>query len=180
MSRDLPKRCVATHVRTCFNFQMPPIPRHKESQIIDSNKSHRLVIQKSPIHGLGCFAAVRFLKGSRITEYIGEKITRKEAIRRMNRPEGKCISELAADLYIDGSVNGNETRYINHDCAPNADALVAGRSMFILALRDIAPGEEITVDYLNSFEQDHSLCQCLTPSCREKILKVADQRAPSE
>jgi SET domain-containing protein len=144
--------------------------RHKGTLIIDTNKSHRLVILQSPIHGLGCFAAVRLLKGSRITEYIGEKITRKEAIRRMNRPEGKRISELAANLYIDASVDGNETRYINHSCAPNADALVAGRSMFIFALRDIAIGEEITVDYLNSFEQDHSLCQCLTPSCREKNL----------
>jgi SET domain-containing protein len=146
------------------------IPGNKGHLINDSNKSHPLVILQSPLHGLGCFAAVRFLKGSRITEYIGEKITRKEAIRRMNRPEGKRISELAADLYIDGSVDGNETQYINHSCVPNADALVIGGSMFIFALREIAPGEEITVDYLNSFEQDHSLCQCLTPSCREKIL----------
>ena len=133
--------------------------------IIDTN-THRLVILQSPIHGLGCFAAVRLLKGSRITEYVGETITREEAIRRMNGPEGKCISELAADLYIDGSVDGNETQYINHSCFPNADALVIDGSMFIFALREIAPKEEITVDYLNSFPQDDSLCQCLTPSCR--------------
>ena len=156
-----------------FQLSNTATSRHKGSSIINTNKSHRLVILQSPIHGLGCFAAVRLLKGSRITEYIGEKITRKEAIRRMNRPEGKRISELAANLYIDGSVDGNETRYINHSCAPNADALVAGRSIFIFALSDIAPGEEITVDYLNSFEQDQSVCQCRTASCRQRNIQKA-------
>ena len=153
-----------------FQLSNTVTPELKETLIGESNKSHALVILNSALHGLGCFAKVRFSKGSHITEYIGEKITRKEAIRRMNRPEGKRISELAADLYIDGSVDGNETQYINHSCVPNADALVIGRSMFIVALKDIAPGEEITVDYLNSFEQDHSVCQCLTPSCRKNDL----------
>jgi SET domain-containing protein len=132
-----------------------------------------LSVTKSPIHGLGCFATVRFLKGSRIAEYGGEKISRGAAMRRMKGPNGKRISELEAEWYIDGSVDGNQTQYINHSCDPNADAFVIGGSLFIFALREIAPREEITVDYLNSFEQDQSVCQCRTASCRRTIIQKA-------
>ena len=129
--------------------------------------SSRLFVTSSPLHGLGCFARVRFLQGNRIAEYVGEKIDHTEAVRRMKRPNGKRISELEAEWYIDGSVDGNQTQYINHSCDPNADAFVIGGALLIFALRDIAPGEEVTVDYLNSFEQDQSVCQCRICSCHQ-------------
>jgi len=147
--------------------------RRKETIPGEGKTSHSLFVTKSPLHGLGCFATVRFLKGDRIAEYAGEKINRKDAMRRMKRPNGKRISEVEAEWYIDGSVDGNETQYINHSCDPNADAFVIGGSLFIFALREIAPGEEITVDYLNSFEQDQSVCQCRTASCRQRIIRKA-------
>jgi SET domain-containing protein len=131
-----------------------------------------LSVRKSP-QGNGCFATVRFLKGDRIDEYAGERITRREAMQRMRGSQGKRISELDEDWYIDGSVDGNQTQYVNHSCDPNADAFVIGGSLFIFALREIAPGEEITVDYLNSFEQDQSVCQCRTASCRQRIIQKA-------
>lgn len=139
----------------------------------ERKRSRSLSVKKSPLHGLGCFATVRLSKGDRIAEYVGEKISRKEAMRRMKRPDGKRISELEAEWYIDGSVDGNQTQYINHSCDPNADAFVIGGSLVIFALREIAPGEEITVDYLNSFEQDQSVCQCLTASCRQRLIEKA-------
>ena len=135
------------------------------------NKARSLSVKKSSLHGLGCFATVPFLKGHLIAEYAGEKISRKEAMRRMKRPDGKRISELEAEWYIDGRVAGNQTQYINHSCDPNADAVVIGGSLFIFALQEIELGEEITVDYLNSFELDHSVCQCLTASCRQRIIE---------
>jgi len=147
--------------------------RRKETIPGEGKTSHSLFVTKSPLHGLGCFATVRFLKGDRIAEYAGEKINRKDAMRRMKRPNGKRISEVEAEWYIDGSVDGNETQYINHSCDPNADAFVIGGSLFIFALREIAPGEEITVDYLNSFEQDQSVCQCRTASCRQRNIQKA-------
>lgn len=113
------------------------------------------------------------MKGNRIAEYAGEKIGRKEAMKRMKRANGKRISELEAQWYIDGNVDGDQTQYINHSCEPNADALVSAGSLFIFALREIAPGEEITVDYLNSFKQDQSVCQCRAVSCRQRINETA-------
>ena len=147
--------------------------RRKETIPGEGKTSHSLFVTKSPLHGLGCFATVRFLTGNRIAKYDGEKISRNEAMRRINRPDGKRISELEAEWYIDGSVHGNRTQYINHSCDPNADAFVIGGSLFIFALREIAPGDEITVDYLNSFEQDQSVCQCRTASCREGNIQKA-------
>ena len=149
------------------------VHRRKQTVPGEGKKLPSLSIQKSSLHGLGCFATVRFLKGNRIAEYAGEKISRQEAMRRMKRPDGKRISELEAEWYIDGSVDGNQSQYINHSCDPNADAVVIGGSLFIFALREIEPGEEITVDYLNSFEQDQSVCQCLTASCRQRIIQKA-------
>jgi uncharacterized protein len=149
------------------------IDRRKQTIPEDWKTSRSLAVTKSPLHGLGCFATVRFLKGDRIAEYAGEKISRKDAMGRMKRPNGKRISEVEAEWYIDGSVDGNQTQYINHSCDPNADAFVIGGSLFIFALREIAPGEEITVDYLNSFQQDQSVCQCRTVSCRQGNIQKA-------
>jgi SET domain-containing protein len=149
------------------------VNRRKQTVSGEGKKSRSLSVKKSMLHGLGCFATVRFPKGNRIAEYAGKKISHKEAMRRMKRPDGKRISELEAEWYIDGSVDGNQTQYINHSCDPNADAFVIGGSLVIFALCEIAPGEEITVDYLNSFEQDQSVCQCRTASCRQRIIDKA-------
>lgn len=147
------------------------VHRRKQTAPRERKKARSLAVKKSSLHGLGCFATVPFRKGHLIAEYAGEKISRKEAMRRMKRPDGTRISELEAEWYIDGSVVGNQTQYINHSCDPNADTVVIGGSLFIFALQEIALGEEITVDYLNSFEQDHSVCQCLTASCRQSIIE---------
>jgi uncharacterized protein len=133
--------------------------------------AHRLSVMKSPLHGFGCFATVRFPKGSSIAEYAGERITYKEAMHRMRRRGGKHISELHADCYIDGSVNGNDTQFINHSCEPNTDAFIVDGFMILFALKEIVPGEEITVDYLNSFEHDRTVCHCGAASCRQKLIR---------
>ena len=128
-----------------------------------------LSVKKSRLQGFGCFATVHIPKNCAIAEYAGERITRAEAMRRMTRPGVKRISELDVDLYIDGGVNGNDTQYINHSCEPNADVFIIDGFMIIFALQEILPGKEITVDYLNSFEQDRAVCQCRTSSCRRSL-----------
>jgi SET domain-containing protein len=91
----------------------------------------------------------------------------------MRQPGVKRISELDADIYVDGSVDGNDTKYINHSCEPNADVFIIDGLMIMFALQEIVPGEEITVDYLNSFEEDRAVCQCRTSSCRQRINQQA-------
>jgi SET domain-containing protein len=91
----------------------------------------------------------------------------------MRQPGVKRISELDADLYVDGSVDGNDTKYINHSCEPNSDVFIMDGLMIVFALREIVPGEEITVDYLNSFAEDRTVCQCRTASCRQSLNQKA-------
>jgi SET domain-containing protein len=91
----------------------------------------------------------------------------------MRRPGVKRITELDADLYVDGSVDGNDTKYINRSCEPNADVFIIDGLMIVFALQEIVPGEEITVDYLNSFEEDRTVCQCHTSSCRRRLNQKA-------
>jgi SET domain-containing protein len=132
-----------------------------------------LTVKTSSIDGLGCFATVAFAKDQFIAEYAGERINHLEAMRRMSLPGSKRITELAADCYIDGSVGGNTTQYINHSCEPNADAIIVDESIIIITLRDIAPDEEITLDYLNSFEEDQTVCRCRSASCKERVKQEA-------
>jgi SET domain-containing protein len=125
-----------------------------------------LAVRKSSLHGLGCFAKVKFLKNTQIAAYTGERITHTEAISRLVGANGKHISQLDVDHYIDGRIGGNETQYINHSCEPNADVVISDGVMIVVALREIRAGEEVTVDYLNSFDQDQASCRCRTTSCR--------------
>ena len=148
-------------------FQFVQTVRRRHSCPVEKPQLTRgLLVAKSALGGLGCFATVNFPKESPIAQYAGERITHAEAMWRMRGESGKRISQLDTGHYIDGSVGGNETQYINHSCEPNANVLVLDGFMIVFALREILPGEEVTVEYLNSFDHDQTLCQCLTPSCR--------------
>ena len=129
-----------------------------------------LAVAASPIHGKGCFATVRFRRRKKIAEYTGERITNAEAERRGHRRVLR-ISGLDARWSIDGSVGGNGTHYINHSCRPNSFLQTFGRRLLVLALRDIRPGEEITVDYVSSMHSDRKRCTCGAPRCRGTINK---------
>jgi SET domain-containing protein len=43
--------------------------------------------------------------------------------------------------------------------------------LLVLALRDIEPGEEITVDYVATYHSDKKRCTCKVPGCRGTINK---------
>lgn len=135
-----------------------------------------LTIATSPIHGRGCFATKRFRRRRKIAEYTGERITNAEAERRGKRRILR-ISGLDHRWSIDGSRGGNGTHYINHSCRPTAFLQTFGRRLVVMALRDIVPGEEITVDYVSSMHSDRKRCSCKAPNCRGTINKRARRSA---
>ncbi|MFN7931124.1 MAG: SET domain-containing protein-lysine N-methyltransferase [Blastocatellia bacterium] len=126
-------------------------------------------VKASPIDGLGCYATRAFRRGQRIAEYVGERISRREIKRRLQG--AKRIHICAIDTYwaIDGSVGGNGTEYINHSCHPNGDLKIINNRIFFYAARNIAPGEEITLDYVSSWHDDETKCSCGAPNCRGTI-----------
>ena len=135
------------------------------------NLAPGLTVKRSRIHGRGCFATVPFRKRRKIAEYSGERITNAEAERRGSHRRVLRISGLDNRWSIDGGRGGNGTHYINHSCRPNAFMQTFGGKLLVLALRDIRPGEEITVDYVDTYHSDRKRCSCGAPGCRGRINK---------
>jgi SET domain-containing protein len=131
---------------------------------------------KSPIHGFGIFAAKNILKGTKIIEYTGEKITKAEAERRGPRliEYAKDHKELGAVYLfelnkrydIDGHVSYNTAKYINHSCDPNCETEIIRGHIWVMAKRDIQKGEELFYNYGYDLEtyEDHP-CSCGSDHC---------------
>ncbi|BDE07484.1 SET domain-containing protein-lysine N-methyltransferase [Vulcanimicrobium alpinum] len=135
-----------------------------------------LVVAASPIHGRGCFATRRFARWKKIAEYTGEKITNAEAERRGRRRVLR-ISGLDGRYSIDGSRGGNGTHYINHSCSPTAFMRTVRGHLLVFALRDLRPGDEITIDYVATMHSDRKRCTCGAPDCRGTINRLRRRSA---
>ncbi len=127
-----------------------------------------LAIKKSAIEGKGCFSVVSFRGGRKIAEYTGQKITNAEANRRASRRKLR-ICAINNRWSLDGSRGGNGTHYINHSCEPNAFMKILYNHILFVALRDIQPGEEITIDYESTLHSNKKRCICGAASCRGTI-----------
>ena len=127
-----------------------------------------LTIRASSIDGRGCFATALFKRGRKIAEYTGVKISNAEAERRKHRRILR-ICAVNERWSLDGSRGGNGTHYINHCCDPNAYMKSLYGHVLFFALRDIRPGEEITIDYENTLHSDRKRCSCGARSCRGTI-----------
>jgi len=128
-----------------------------------------LKVARSKIHGKGCFAAILYRQNQQIAEYVGERISLAEADLRRCTSRSQCICDLDTDWAIDGSRGGNGTQYVNHSCQPNSEVIILGGQIFLYALREIVPGEEITTDYLYELALDGTRCNCRMASCWKAI-----------
>jgi SET domain-containing protein len=135
---------------------------------------------RSAIHGRGVYARTAIPDGARVIEYIGERITKAEATQReaarlARQREGGdgCvyIFNLNRRHDLDGNTPRNLARLINHSCAPNCRAETIRGRIWIIARRDIPPGEEITFDYGFSFtEWRRHPCRCGSERCARFIV----------
>ena len=136
------------------------------------------------MHGRGVFAKRRIRTGTRIIEYVGERL---DAAAHEARYGGAAAEEPHTMLFsldsgdsIDASVGGNAARFINHSCAPNCEAIQEGDRIFIFAIRNIPPGAELAYDYALQIEANPTaarrrqyVCHCGAPSCRGSVLDPA-------
>ncbi len=119
--------------------------------------SKYIIVKKSKIHSKGVFAKMDIPKGTKILEYVGEKITKAESDRRQtatleeskkNVSKGSVyIFELDKKYDIDGDVPYNTAKWINHSCDPNCKIVKKDGHIWIVAKRDIKKGEEISYNY---------------------------------
>jgi SET domain-containing protein len=151
-------------------------------------------VRNSPVHGRGVFAVAAISKGARIIEYLGDRVSHKEAD---DRYEDHDESDNHTFLFIvdkhtviDAGVGGNDARFINHQCEGNCESVIENRRVFIDATRDIAAGEELGYDYEIGREKDDPpnvdeiyACRCGSPKCRGTMLwppkkEALKRRAP--
>ena len=129
--------------------------------------------------GLGLFATMPIKKGTRIIRYFGPILDCR--IPAQDEIENKYLFELNGRWTIDGSVRKNLARYINHSCRPNAESDVRPRErkVFIRAIKNIEPGEEINYDYgTDYFKAYLKPIGCKCDSCEKKRKKQrAEARA---
>jgi uncharacterized protein len=122
--------------------------------------------------GLGLFATKPIKKGTKIIRYFGPLLDCKK--KKDDAIENKYLFELNDRWTIDGSVRKNIARYINHSCKPNAESDVKPRKrkVFIRAIKDIEPGEEINYDYgTDYFKAYLKPIGCKCHACEKKRRK---------
>jgi SET domain-containing protein len=161
-------------------------------------------VRHSAIHGDGVFAALLIKKDARVIEYVGEKITKRESERRgaifMQRAKSGghgavYIFNLNKKHDLDGHFEWNLARLINHSCSPNCEAQIIRGRIWYVALRDIAQGEEITINYNFDMEDwEKHPCRCGAVRCvgyiidenlwpelrrRKRMLKAGSRRRPA-
>jgi hypothetical protein len=165
-------------------------PKASKTKKVVSSKSENTLeklyeIRHSGIHNKGLFARVDIPAGTRIIEYLGERITKAESQRRANAWEEKArtsgdglvyIFEINKRYDIDGNVPYNDARLINHACETNCEAENARGRIWIIAKRDIKAGEELFYDYGYDIEHffEHP-CHCGFKNCAGFIVSEAQR-----
>jgi uncharacterized protein len=135
-------------------------------------ETEHLVFKPSPIHGTGGFARTDLARGMLVIEYVGKLVTRAEAIEEC-RHGNEYIFRLDEQTDLDGNVEWNPARFLNHSCAPNCEAELIDGKVWIVALRDLKAGEEATFDYGYDLEDyRRHPCRCGAPDCVGYIISA--------
>ena len=183
--------CTCTHVRghaRAHQFNVPNLA-HVASPVKKSScRSNCAPGQRSPCGGPP-HASARLGRAwqGRVLEYKGEIITWQEALDRHphdpEQPNHTFYFHLDDGHVIDGKHLGNSAKWINHSCEPNLEAEQEGDRVFLRALRDIAPGEELFFDYglvidsrITPTLKKEYACWCGTPTCRGTMLAIKRRR----
>ena len=140
-----------------------------------------LELRTSEIQGTGAFATRNIKKGTRIIEYLGQRISWRTADKRYDDTRmGRhhtFLFTVDAKVVIDGAVHGNAARFLNHSCDGNCEAIDDRKRIFIEARRNIKAGEELLYDYQYERTDEHTeadetfyACRCGAKACRGSIL----------
>lgn len=163
----------------------PPVRAKRKSNVTKTSASLAVSplveARNSPIHGRGVYAIAPIKKGTRVFEYLGDRISHAEADRRYERKgddDGHTFLFIASNrTVIDAGVGGNDARFINHHCNPNCETVIEGSRVFIDAIRNIKPGDELGYDYQltwDSTDEPEELalysCRCGAKQCRGTML----------
>jgi hypothetical protein len=118
--------------------------------------------------GKAVYAAAAFAEGDVLLEFTGRRF-HADDVPSLMRGHGDRFVQVTPDHYMGPS--GRIDDLVNHSCAPNAGLRFTDEGVYLVAVRAIAPGEEIAWDYSTTLKESnwHMICQCRAPECRRVI-----------
>jgi hypothetical protein len=138
-----------------------------------------LIIRSSAIHAAGCYTTTAIKKGVRVAEYAGQRLSKEQADARYPDSDITYLFGLGdGEMVIDGH---SMAMFINHSCDPNCETEEEDGRVWIKAIRNIAPAEEITYDYcLYDGGKDDAVCNCGAVKCRGTMYSKKEVRRRKE
>jgi SET domain-containing protein len=146
--------------------QRKPVHKHNRDSRKKIGGPAHLEVRRSRIDSEGCYTTAPIKKGEVVVEYSGPHLTIKQADALYDdHPRTYLFGLTDGKHVIDGE---GVAAFINHSCDPNCEADEIKGRVWIVAARDIEPGEELTYDY-NLYDgelDDLSPCSCGAKNCR--------------
>ena len=123
------------------------------------------MIRSSSIHAAGCYTTTPIKSGAHVVEYTGPRLSKEDAdIKYENLPMTYLFGIGDGTTVIDGH---GTAMFLNHSCDPNCETEEEKGRVWIMAIRDIDAGEELTYDYhLYDGEANDARCHCGAENCR--------------
>ena len=138
-------------------------------------------VKKSNIdkNGRGLYATKDIKEGTKIIDYVGKIITKKqtEESEKFDNSKPIYLFDLNSRYDLDGNVSWNTARLINHSCLNNCDYEGKGLKLWVNANRDIKMGEELTCNYGFSYDSDYKQfpCKCGSKNCVGYIVRESSR-----
>jgi hypothetical protein len=129
----------------------------------------RVSTAKSLIHGTGVFSSAHLSPGEIVLKIDDSRVV--TDAEPLDPAKGEF--EHHCDYLAGGKVVLMQPpeRFINHCCDPNTFTRTIAGDRYVVALREIRPGEEITYDYCINGDGDTAWdCSCDSPECRKHHL----------
>jgi uncharacterized protein len=136
---------------------------------VASYRSPKTAVRPSRIAGRGLFAAAPLARGEVVCVKGGHLVDR-ATLERHRAVVNDAELQVADDLFL-APLSADEFEgvmmFLNHSCEPNVGL---GGNVVLVAMRNVAAGEELTTDYALFDDHDDAMaCTCGTPSCRQRI-----------
>ena len=142
-------------------------------------KLHKVKKSNIDRNGRGLYATKDIKAGTRIIDYVGKIITKKqtEESEKFDNSKPIYLFDLNSRYDLDGNVSWNTARLINHSCLNNCDYEGKGLKLWVNANRDIKMGEELTCNYGFSYDSDYKQfpCKCGSKNCVGYIVRESSR-----
>lgn len=129
-----------------------------------------IIIKDSPNKGKGIFSLHNINANHIIFKFKGTPILKSD-IKDFTGKIASCYLQIGKELYLD--VEGDASYFVNHSCNPNSVVKVQTNQAFLMSIRPIIAGEEITFDYSTTSTESPDTwsmnCNCSKFDCRKLI-----------